>query len=97
MQAQGPDFTFEELYPREVIDCLVDSREHGGSELSVTTITTEGDPITTYYRVADRSTAVEIFVDKSADAYAGGPGWTQLTCDVPTLTSESLRACHDSI
>ncbi|HZL32989.1 MAG TPA: hypothetical protein VFC81_03305, partial [Verrucomicrobiae bacterium] len=53
-----------------------------------TSLTTEGDPITSIYRVRDGG-QVEIFIDSTHDRYAGlGPRWQQFEC--PTLNIADL-------
>lgn len=52
-----------------------------GAELVRVATTTEGDPITMYYRVAHG--ALEIFTDNSQDRFRGDPAWTFETCMVP--------------
>lgn len=73
--------------------CLERSRADDGAEWSVTTLTTEGHPITTYYRVVATSSQVEIFIDESRNPLSGGAGWRRLYCPVPTISAESLLAC----
>jgi hypothetical protein len=57
-------------------------------EFVSTSLTTEGDPITSIYRVRDGG-QVEIFIDSTRDRYAGlGPRWQQFEC--PTLNIADL-------
>ena len=95
---RSPNSTSDDLLPQRAIDCLINSRNHGGgSELAVTANTTDGDPITTYYRIIDNTFTVEIYVDRSRDKYNGGPGWLHVTCEVPILTADALRACTSNL
>ena len=91
--AEGPNPALDELYPQRVLDCLTRSRTGNGAELSVTAFTTDGDPITTFYRTAGNSLAVTIFLDRSHDRYGGGEDWVQISCEVTTLTADALREC----
>jgi hypothetical protein len=67
-----------ETVPDDAWACL----ENGlveGAELVVEAPTTEGDPITTYYRVGPSIDGMEIFTDGTADTF--GPGtWTHQLC-----------------
>ncbi len=62
--------------------CLQRAHDSGaGAELSVRELTTEGDPITIYYRVtADGST--EAYIDSTHDAF-GSRRWSFASCDEP--------------
>ena len=52
-----------------------------GAELTVRRPTTEGDPVTTYYRVtADGST--EVYTDSTQDAFSDRK-WSFASCDHP--------------
>lgn len=67
---------------RKQVACLTAALESGGgAELKVQAPTTEGDPITTYYRVTpDRTT--EAFIDSTADAF-GPRTWMHTACNHP--------------
>ncbi|MHB8890700.1 MAG: hypothetical protein ACYC65_01490 [Candidatus Limnocylindrales bacterium] len=54
-------------------------RGHTPAEFVSTRPTTEGDPITTIYRVLPDG-SVEIFIDSTQDRFAGVRGWERLTC-----------------
>jgi hypothetical protein len=61
-------------------DCMNNARASGrGGELKIVESTTEGDPITTYYRVFSRDQRVEVFVDFSADQFGNGR-WNHFFC-----------------
>lgn len=58
-----------------------------GAELAVSAPTVEGDPIIYYLRVNPDGTS-ELYVDNSADRYAGsGSGWQHSTCQ------DALEGC----
>ena len=67
----------------EALECLADALTSGaGAELSVQQPTTEGDPITSFYRVlTDGST--EVYVDSTQDEYSDRT-WSHSTCAKPT-------------
>ncbi len=62
---------------------------HTGGEYVVTELTTEGDPVTTYYRVTPHQ-HFEIWVDSSQDQFSGSRGVTHGDCGVRT-TLTALR------
>ncbi|WP_432534891.1 hypothetical protein [Kineococcus arenarius] len=66
--------------------CLLSAgAQRDGAEVRVTSLTTEGDPITTYYRRAPGGGGVEVFIDATADSFGSGE-WEQLRCaDVAAL------------
>jgi len=60
--------------------CLLSAFQAGdGAELVSTSLTEEGDPFTTYYRVHENGT-VEIFVDATRDRF-GSQRWQRYRCD----------------
>ena len=61
--------------------CFVDAyRAQRPAEFVSTSLTTEGDPITSIYRVLPAG-QIEIFIDSTQDRFAGnGRGWQQLEC-----------------
>jgi len=60
--------------------CLLSAFQAGdGAELVSTSLTEEGDPITTYYRVHENGT-VEIFIDATRDRF-GSRRWQRYRCD----------------
>jgi len=61
--------------------CFVDAyRAQRPAEFVSTSLTTEGDPITSIYRVLPAG-QIEIFIDSTQDRFAGKPrGWQQLEC-----------------
>lgn len=63
-----------ESIPQQAIDCM---KETAAAELAVTSPTTEGDPIVTYYRVDARG--LEIWTDSTRDQWSNS-GWTLETC-----------------
>jgi hypothetical protein len=63
-----------------------------GVEVVATTLTTEGDPVTTYYRVLPGGAGVEVFTDATADSFGSGE-WSHERCpDVAAL--ESGEGCR---
>lgn len=67
------------VVPQEAVRCLESgSRSGQGAELRVTSFTTEGDPIATYYRALPTG-GVEIFTDNTQDAY-GSRAWFRELC-----------------
>lgn len=77
-----------EEIPAENLDCL-DSAGPEGAELSVTRPTTEGDPVTEYYRVLPGG-GWEAYLDGSMDRY-GGQWWFTDCPDARAL--EDLATC----
>ncbi|WP_238985789.1 hypothetical protein [Kineococcus radiotolerans] len=73
-------------------DCLLGAAaQREGAEVLVTSLTTEGDPIKTYYRVVPGG-EVEIFTDATADSFGSGK-WSHDWCpDVAAL--ESGKGCR---
>ncbi len=76
---QGEDL---EVDGRKELACLERAMDSGrGAELVVRYPTTEGDPVTDYYRVnPDGST--EVYTDSTQDAF-GDQKWSVATCDEP--------------
>ena len=75
--------------PDANLDCL-DEAGAEGAELAVTRPTTEGDPVTEYYRVIPGG-GWEAYLDGSMDRY-GGQWWYT---DCPDATSiEDLATCR---
>lgn len=73
----------EPLPPCDSWQCLQDAVEQQGpAELVRTETTTEGDPVTTYYRVQPWG-ELEVFTDNSQDKFRGDPAWTYDVCSVP--------------
>lgn len=78
--------------PAAVRDCLTgaDARRDG-AEVRVTSLTTEGDPVTTYYRSLPGG-GLEVFTDATEDSF-GSAGWSHDRC--PDVASwESGRGCR---
>jgi hypothetical protein len=60
-------------------DCfLLAYREQRPAEFTRTQLTTEGDPITSIYRIIGRG-RVEVFIDSTQDRF-GSEGWQRLNC-----------------
>lgn len=79
----------EEQIPDESVTCLDEAGEEGG-ELSVTRPTTEGEPITEYYRVLPGG-GWEAYIDASQDSFGGG--WWYTECP-EAENIEDLAACE---
>ena len=78
-----------EEIPEEAFACLTEAGEEG-AELAVTRPTTEGEPITEYYRVLPGG-GWEAYIDASQDSSGGG--WWYTDCpDAQTI--EDLAACQ---
>lgn len=97
IRAGGPGDPLESLYPQSAMNCLERGRGASGAEWSTVGLTTEGDPVTTYYRVVPDSPDVDIFLDRSRDMHWGGDGWTRLSCEVAVISGPSLRMCTSNI
>ncbi|MGY1730926.1 hypothetical protein ACI798_05345 [Geodermatophilus sp. SYSU D01045] len=67
----------------------------GEAELEVTRPTTEGDPVTSWYRARPGLPGLEVFVDGSRDRFGTGD-WLRLDC--PAATSpEDLGDCAETV
>ncbi|MET0788283.1 MAG: hypothetical protein ABWY33_03480 [Cellulomonas sp.] len=73
--------------------CLDHAATGDGAELVVTALSTEGDPITTYYRVGPGIDGVEVFVDSTQDGW-GVQGWNHQVCP-DTVTAAEPLGCAD--
>lgn len=72
---------------RDQIDCLRRAhRTDVGGELTVTNYTTEGDPVTTYYRVRPDG-ASEQYTDSTQDSF-GSETWSYSRCRQPPIGAE---------
>ncbi|ABS04309.1 hypothetical protein Krad_2841 [Kineococcus radiotolerans SRS30216 = ATCC BAA-149] len=78
--------------PTALTECLLSAgAQREGAEVLVTSLTTEGDPIETYYRVRPGE-GVEVFTDATADSFGSGE-WSHDRCpDVAAL--ESGQGCQ---
>ncbi|WP_432493679.1 hypothetical protein [Kineococcus gypseus] len=80
--------------PPPLQECLTSpGARREGVEVRVTTLTTEGDPVRTYYRALPGGAGVEVFVDATDDSF-GSERWEHLHCpDVAALsTFEDCRS-----
>jgi hypothetical protein len=79
----GPPAQFERrahLAACGTVDCLRSAmRDGGGAELVVTAMTTEGDPITSYYRAVPGQPGLEIYLDSTRDRFRAAD-WSYLRC-----------------
>lgn len=73
-----------EVEGKAEVACLQRALDSGrGAELAIRYPTTEGDPVTDYYRVtADGST--EVYTDSTQDAFSDGK-WGFASCDRPEM------------
>ena len=78
-----------EEIPDDAFTCLEQGGEDG-AELAVTRPTTEGDPVTEYYRVLPGG-GWEAYIDASEDSSGGG--WWYTDCP-EAETIEDLAACE---
>ncbi|WP_432548331.1 hypothetical protein [Kineococcus sp. SYSU DK004] len=69
-----------------VLQCLTaPGAGREGAEVRVTTLTEEGDPIRTSYRLLPAGAGVDVFTDATDDSYGSG-GWEHVRCpDVAAL------------
>lgn len=73
--------------PPDLQDCLLSiDAQREGAEVLLTSLTAEGDPITTYYRVLPGG-GVEVFTDATADSFGSGEWSHDLCPDVAALGS----------
>ena len=78
--------------PDENLACLLDAGE-AGAELAVTRPTTEGDPVTEYYRVLPGG-GWQAYIDGTKDRH-GGDWWFTDCPDAKTL--EDLATCKGAL
>ncbi|MGY1726765.1 hypothetical protein ACI79J_07315 [Geodermatophilus sp. SYSU D01062] len=79
----------------DALACLAAGGTAGGAELEVTRPTTEGDPVTGWYRARPGVPGLEVFVDGSRDRFGTGD-WLRLDC--PAATSpEDLGDCAETV
>ena len=84
-----------EPVPAGALTCLDAGRTGDGAELAVTRPTTEGDPITSWYRARPGVPGLEVFVDGSRDRFGTGD-WLRLDC--PAATSpDDLGDCTETV
>jgi len=74
--------------------CLTAAMGTGaGAELTVTSVTTEGDPIVAYYRAVPGQPGLEVFTDSTKDKFSG-TGWSYARC--PQASGiDSLGSCSE--
>ncbi|MFA4084979.1 hypothetical protein [Mycobacteroides salmoniphilum] len=76
-------------------DCMNNGRASGlGAELKIVQPTTEGDPVTTYYRVFSPQQRVEVFVDYSGDQFSNF-GWSHFFCWTTPIDYSPDPSCPD--
>ncbi|SFT40403.1 hypothetical protein SAMN05660657_00560 [Geodermatophilus amargosae] len=79
----------------EVLACLDAGRTGDGAELAVTRPTTEGDPITSWYRARPGVPGLEVFVDGSRDRFGTGD-WLRLECP-GAASPDDLGDCTEDV
>jgi hypothetical protein len=80
-----------EQIPTDAVDCINASVGSVDAELAVVSLTSEGDPIVSFYRTAADEPGMEKFTDGEFDKY-GPKAWTHEICrDKTALTS--LHGC----
>jgi len=79
-----------EQIPDDAIQCMRTATE--GAELVVTSPTTEGDPVTTYYRVGPDIDGMDLIVDAREDAWGSGE-WEQSTCPGTKVLVDPRGGC----
>ncbi|SDD11408.1 hypothetical protein SAMN05216410_2865 [Sanguibacter gelidistatuariae] len=67
-----------ESVPAQAWDCL-EAGVATGAEFVVAKLTTEGDPITYYFRVGPKIGGVDIFIDSTQDKWGSGK-WDRRLC-----------------
>ena len=76
-----------EQIPTDALECMNSAIGLADAELAVVSLTTEGDPIVTFYRTIEGTPGIEIFIDGEFDRY-GPKTWAHETCpDQTTFTS----------
>jgi hypothetical protein len=76
-----------ETAPPGAIGCMEEAAGRGGAELSVSSLTTEGDAIVSYFRVGPQIDGIDLFVDATADSF-GPRTWTYEHCTGDATISE---------
>lgn len=74
--------------PESLAQCLTTpAARRDGAEVEVRSVTTEGDPVVTHYRVSPGRGEVDVFTDASADRF-GTDEWGWVRCpDVAALST----------
>jgi len=72
--------------PTTAVDCMTDAHDVG-AELRVSSVTTEGDTIVSYFRVGPKIDGIDLFVDGTADSF-GPRTWTYQHCRGDVTISE---------
>ncbi|MGY1693360.1 MULTISPECIES: hypothetical protein [unclassified Geodermatophilus] len=80
----------------DALACLDAGRTVDGAELAVTRPTTEGDPVTTWYRARPGVPGLEVFVDGTRDRFGTGE-WVRLDCPAATGPDDGLGGCAETV
>jgi hypothetical protein len=83
-----------EQTPTDAVDCINSAIGTLNAELALVAVTTEGDPIVTFYRTSATAPGVEIFTDSQFDRY-GSKTWTDENC-LKTTTIVPLQGCAEN-
>jgi hypothetical protein len=73
-----------EQTPADAVDCINSAIGTLNAGLAIVAVTTEGDPIVTFYRTSATAPGVEIFTDSQFDRY-GSKTWTHENCPKTTI------------
>lgn len=76
-----------ETVPPGAIRCMDEAAGEAGAELSVSSLTTEGDAIVSYFRVGPQIDGIDLFVDATADSF-GPRTWSYQHCTGDVTISE---------
>lgn len=77
---------YGETVPSAAVNCMDDAHTTG-AELRVSSSTTEGDTIVSYFRVGPHIDGIDLFIDGTADSF--GPGtWSHQRCRGDAAISE---------
>lgn len=82
-----------EQAPTAAVNCINSAIGSLDAELAIAAVTTEGDPIVTFYRTSANTPGVEIFTDSQFDRY-GPKTWTRENCP-KAMTIVPLRGCAE--
>ncbi len=74
---------------------MIAAKDSGrGAELTVVAHSTEGGPVTTYYRVFSPQQRTEVFVDYSGDQFSNF-GWSHFFCWTTPIDYSPDPSCPD--
>ncbi|WP_172512013.1 hypothetical protein [Glutamicibacter mishrai] len=87
------DLSQGEQIPQEALACMDAAIGERNVELAVSSPTTEGDPIITFYRTSADASGVEMFSNGEYDKFGAGD-WIQATCPA-TMALAAREGCQD--